>query len=75
MELVLQLVKVFEKVNNCKIPNGVESRRDGDLSECYADVSNAKEKLGWQPKRSLEEMCKDGWNWQVKNPNGYKSDF
>ena len=69
---VLQLIKVFEKVNNCKIPNKVEKRRDGDVSECYADVSNVKKKLGWQAKRGLEEMCKDGWNWQVKNPSGYR---
>ena len=58
---VLQLVKVFEKVNNCKIPNEIESRRDGDLAYVVANNSNSIECLNWFPKRSLNEMCKDAW--------------
>ena len=47
-------------------------RRKGDVGKLVADVSLAKNLLGWTPKKSLEDMCKDGWKWKVKNPNGYE---
>jgi len=68
---VYQIISEFESSTGFKIPFAVHSRRDGDLAKCYADISKAKELLGWFPKRSLKEMCLDGWNWQSKNPNGY----
>ncbi len=68
---VFQIINQFELSTGLKIPFSIQSRRDGDVAECYADISKAKRLLGWTPKRSLEQICLDGWNWQRKNPNGY----
>ena len=69
---VLDIVKAFIKVNNIDIPYVIKERRPGDIAECYADASKAREKLGWIAEKSLEDMCKDSWNWQSNNVNGYK---
>lgn len=69
---VLDIVKAFEKANNITIPYAIKPRRDGDVAECYADPVKAKEKLGWQAEKTLEEMCKDSWRWQSGNPKGYE---
>ncbi len=68
---VFQIISQFEISTGCKIPFSIQSRRDGDVAKCYADISKAKRLLGWTPKRTLEQICLDGWNWQVRNPNGY----
>ncbi len=68
---VLDLVKTFENVNNLKIDYEVINRREKDKAIVYADPNLAKNILNWQAKRNVFEMCKDGWNWQKKNPNGY----
>ena len=68
---VLQLVEAFEKANGIKIPYTISERRAGDVATCYADSSKAKEQLGWEAEKTIEDMCKDSWNWQSKNPNGY----
>lgn len=70
---VLEIVHAFERVNNLKIPYVIKPRRDGDIAECYANADKAKEILGWQAEKGLEEMCFDSWNWQSHNLNGYKS--
>ena len=69
---VLDVVKAFEKASGKKVPYQIAPRRAGDIAQCYADPSYAKEILGWEAKRSLEEMCQDSWHWQSNNPNGYK---
>ena len=69
---VFQIIKQFELSTGCKIPFLIQGRRDGDVAISYADISKAKKLLGWTPKRSLEQICLDGWNWQIKNPNGYR---
>lgn len=69
---VLDVVKAFEQANGVKIPYVIKPRRDGDLPEYYADASKAKELLGWSAKRDLQKMCRDSWNWQKNNPNGYE---
>ena len=69
---VLDVVNAFERANGVKIRYEIGPRRPGDLDECYADPSKALRLLGWQAKRTLEEMCRDGWNWQQKNPKGYR---
>ena len=69
---VFQIISQFESTTGCQIPFLIQSRRDGDVAKCYADISKAKKLLGWTPKRSLEQICFDGWNWQIKNPNGYE---
>ena len=68
---VLELAKTFEKVNNCKIPIIFSERRMGDIPFSVADNSLALEILDWVPKRNIDEMCQDGWQWLNKNPNGY----
>lgn len=69
---VLDIVNAFSKVNNIEIPYEIKPRRAGDIAECYADASKAKEVLGWTAEKGLEDMCKDSWNWQSHNINGYK---
>ena len=68
---VLEIISQFEFATGCQIPYSFQSRRDGDVARCYADISKAKKLLGWTPKRSLEQICLDGWNWQINNPNGF----
>ena len=68
---VLELVRTFEKVNNVNINYKFVPRREGDVANVVADNRLAKSILNWQPRRSLEEMCLDGWNWQCLNPKGY----
>lgn len=68
---VLQLVKTFEKVNNIKIPYSIKPRRAGDIATCYSDPAKAEKELGWKAERGLEDMCRDSWNWQRNNPEGY----
>ena len=64
---VLELIKVFEKVNKCKIPYIVSDRREGDLPSVIADNKLAIKLLKWKPKYDLKDMCRDGWNWQKNN--------
>jgi len=71
---VLELIKTFEEVNKIKIPFVLAPRRDGDNAKVVADNSMAISFLKWKPSRTIEDMCRDGWNWQIKNPNGYLSD-
>ncbi len=68
---VLDMVHAFEKTAGKEIPYVVVEPRAGDIATCYADSSKARLELGWEAKYSLEEMCRDSWNWQTKNPNGY----
>ena len=68
---VLDVVRAFEKVNGVKIPHEFAPRRPGDVAMCYANAAMAERELGWKATRSLEDMCRDAWNWQSKNPNGY----
>lgn len=69
---VLDIVKAFIKVNNVEIPYDIKPRRAGDIAECYADASKAAEVLGWTAEKNLDDMCRDSWNWQSNNVNGYK---
>ncbi len=68
---VLDLVKTFEKVNNVKVPFIFTDRRIGDACYVVADNSFLKSEINITPKRSLEDMCRDGWRWKILNPNGY----
>lgn len=69
---VLDIVKAFSKVNNIEIPYDIKPRRAGDIAECYADPSKAYEILGWKAEKTLDDMCRDSWNWQSHNINGYE---
>ncbi len=68
---VLDIVKAFEKASGKKVPYVIDGRRPGDIAECYADPSLAKEVLGWEAKYGIERMCKDADRWQSMNPDGY----
>ncbi len=61
---VLDLVQAFEKVNGIKIPYKITERRPGDVAECYADPTKAKEELGWVAEYGLDEMCRSAWNFE-----------
>ena len=69
---VLDIVKAFEKANSIEIPYVIKPRRAGDIAECFADATKAKKILGWIAEKNLEDMCRDSWNWQSHNVNGYK---
>lgn len=68
---VLDVIKTFEKVTGKNIPYELTDRRPGDAAVCYADPEKAKNVLGWETEKNLEDMCRDAWNWQMKNPDGY----
>ena len=68
---VLDMVKAFEKANQVAVPYKITPRRPGDLATCYADPAKSREKLNWAAEKSLEDMCRDSWNWQKNNPDGY----
>jgi UDP-glucose 4-epimerase len=69
---VLDVIDAFEKANGIRIPYEFASRRSGDVTEAWADPTYAKKKLGWESNHDLVDMLRDAWNWQSKNPNGYK---
>ena len=68
---VLDMVHAFEEANGVKVPYVIAPRRPGDLPICYADPAKSREILGWQATHDQNDMCRDSWNWQSKNPNGY----
>ena len=68
---VLDMVKAFEAANGLEIPYVIEGRRAGDIDACYSDPTKAYEELGWKAEYSIEDMCRDSWNWQKNNPNGF----
>lgn len=69
---VLELVQAFEKVNGVPVPYKIVDRRPGDVATCYANADKALAELNWKTEKTIEDMCRDTWNWQSKNPNGYK---
>ncbi|KAG5183741.1 hypothetical protein JKP88DRAFT_269785 [Tribonema minus] len=69
---VLQMVKAMEKASGRPVPHVIGPRRQGDLASVYADPSLAKKELGWECTRGIDEMMRDLWAWQSKNPNGYR---
>ena len=70
---VLDVVRAFEKANGLKLPYVIQPRRAGDIATCYSSPEKAKRELGWEAEYGIEEMCRDSWNWQKQNPNGYKA--
>lgn len=72
---VLEIIKNFEKACGKKIPYNITERRPGDIDMCYADPKKAKEELGWEAKRDIDQMCEDAWRWQSKNPKGLINNF
>lgn len=68
---VLELVRAFETASGRPVPYELSPRRAGDMAVSVADPSLALRRMNWRARRSLEEMCRDGWNWQSTNPEGY----
>lgn len=69
---VLDMIHAFSKAVGHEIPYVIKPRRPGDIAACYADATKAKEELGWEARRGIDEMCADGWRWQSQNPDGYR---
>lgn len=69
---VMDMVTAFERVNGVKVPYEIAPRRPGDLPLYYASPDKSAEILGWKAEYGLEDMCRDAWNWQQKNPDGYR---
>ncbi|MDE6998344.1 MAG: UDP-glucose 4-epimerase GalE [Oscillospiraceae bacterium] len=69
---VLDVLHAYEKACGRELPYVIDSRRPGDIAVCYADPARARDELGWEAQYGIEEMCASSWNWQSKNPNGYK---
>lgn len=68
---VLDMVHAFEKVTGQKVPYKITPRRPGDVATVFCDPSLAERELGWKAELTLEDMCRDTWNWQSHNPDGY----
>ena len=66
------IVKAYEKATGITINYKIAPRRPGDIDECYANPTKAYEVLGWRAENTIEDMCRDSYNWQLKNPNGYE---
>ncbi|CAM5288693.1 UDP-glucose 4-epimerase OS=Stutzerimonas stutzeri OX=316 GN=CH92_00375 PE=3 SV=1 [Stutzerimonas stutzeri] len=70
---VLEMISAFERASGRPVPYKVIDRRPGDVASCYADPSLAEELLGWKAELDIDAMCADTWNWQSRNPDGYRA--
>ncbi len=68
---VLDLVHAFEKANNITIKYEICPRRPGDVDENYADATKAYKEMGFKTELDITDACRDSWNWQKNNPQGY----
>lgn len=69
---VLEVISAFSKACGHELPYVIEPRRAGDVTANWADCAKAKEELGWKAKFNIDDMCRDSWNWQSHNPNGFE---
>ena len=69
---VLELVNIFGEATGEKVPYVIKERRPGDIAENYCNASKAAAELGWEAQFDVFDMCRDSWNWQKNNPNGYE---
>ena len=69
---VLELIKTFEVENKIQISYKIVPRRAGDVAICFANADKALNELNWKTTKTIADMCRDTWNWQSKNPNGYR---
>ncbi len=70
---VLDVLHAYEKACGRTLPYVIAPRRPGDVDQNFSDPSLAKAELNWSAQYDIDEMCRDSWNWQSKNPNGYKA--
>ena len=69
---VLEMIHAFEEATGVKVPYQIYPRRSGDVAENYANCDKAYKELGWKAKYTVLDACRDAWNWQSKNPNGFE---
>ena len=69
---VLEVIEAFSRASGKEIPYEIVDRRAGDIASSYADPTLAEKDLGWTAQRNLDDMCVDAWNWQSRNPNGFR---
>ncbi len=69
---VLEIIKAFSAACGRDLPYVIEPRRAGDVTANWADCTKARELMGWEATRNIADMCRDSWNWQSHNPNGYE---
>ncbi len=69
---VLEVVRAFEKACGRTIAYDIVARRPGDIATCYANPAMARNLLGWQAEKGIDEMCADHWRWQSRNPHGFE---
>lgn len=70
---VLELLSAFEQATGREVKREIHPRRPGDLAVSYANPARANSELGWEATRTVVDMCRDSWNWQQQNPQGYRS--
>lgn len=70
---VTEIVEAFERVNGLSVAHVYGERREGDLPAFYANADKALSVLGWKTQYTLDDMCRDSWNWQKNNPDGYRT--
>ena len=70
---VLEIIKAFSTACGHEVPYQIDPRRAGDVAENYADCSKAANEMGWRAQFNIDDMCRDSWNWQSHNPNGYEA--
>lgn len=71
---VMDIVQAFEAANDIKVPFKIGPRRAGDIPESYTDPTAASQALNWSAKLGIEDICRDAWHWQKKNPAGYQDE-
>ena len=71
---VLEVVQAVRRATGRELPYTIGPRRSGDVAECFANAARAHQELGWRATRTLDDMCRDAWNWQSKNPQGYRAE-
>jgi UDP-glucose 4-epimerase len=70
---VLGVVNAFERASGRPVPFEFAPRRAGDVAQYFADVSLAGSLLGWRAMHTIDDMCRDAWHWQQRNPDGYRT--
>ncbi|MGL4257262.1 MAG: UDP-glucose 4-epimerase GalE [Microbacterium sp.] len=68
---VLELIAAFERASGREIPRRLTARRPGDVAASYCDPGKAERALGWSTRLTIDDACRDYWNWQTQNPDGY----
>jgi UDP-glucose 4-epimerase len=69
---VFEVIAAFERANNLSLPYEPGPRRPGDIPISYTKTDLARAELGWQTEKTLEDICRDAWHWQQRNPAGYR---